>query len=135
MKSPARLYTVAAGALLVLQGSATLLFRLYPPLDRAFPQLLAVTQMAPVHSLMHILSGALGLGLAWRGGARGALWFAAVFGAYYAGLALYGFATRQATVLQLQPFDHPVHLFIGGIGLAAAGLEIILRRSKVKESA
>lgn len=57
MKHLARLYTAISGILLLLQGTSTLAFRLYPSLDRAFPQLLAVTQMVPAHSILHILTG------------------------------------------------------------------------------
>lgn len=121
MKSPTRLYTAVAGIFLLLQGVSTLAFRLVPSLDAAFPQLLAVTQMVPIHSTLHIITGILALFVLFRGGEKGSLWFSLGFGAFYTGLALYGFLTHMPTLFQLQPFDHPFHLLLGGLGLAAAG--------------
>src|SRR4029453_13658011 len=60
-KDPAHLYTAIAGTFLLLQGTSTLAFRLYPPLDQAFPALLGVTQMVPPHSILHILTGVVAL--------------------------------------------------------------------------
>jgi hypothetical protein len=122
IKQPARLYTALIGIFLLLQGTSTLAFRLYPPLDQAFPQLLAVTQMIPPHSTLHILTGLLALAVLYWGSERGAFWFAAGFGLFYIGLALFGMLTLQPTVFGLQPFDHPFHILVGGLGLAAAGL-------------
>ena len=122
IKQPARLYTLIAGLFLLAQGISTLAFRLYPPLDQAFPQLLAVTQMVPPHSLLHILTGLLALAALFWGGERGVLWFAAAFGLFYPALALYGMITMQPTVFRLQSFDHPFHLLLGVLGLVAAGI-------------
>lgn len=121
MKNPTRLYTAVAGIFLLLQGTSTLAFRLIPSLDRTFPQLLSVTQMVPIHSALHIITGILALVVLFRGGQPGAFWFAAGFGAFYTGLALYGFITHTPTVFHLQMFDHPFHLVLGLLGLAAAG--------------
>jgi hypothetical protein len=123
IKQPARLYTTIAGIFLLLQGVSTLAFRLYPALDRAFPQLLAVTQMVPPHSTLHILSGVLALAVLYWGGERGIWWFATGFGGFYTGLGVFGMLTMQPTVLGMQPFDHFFHLLLGGLGLAAAGIQ------------
>jgi hypothetical protein len=122
IRQPARLYTAIAGIFLLAQGISTLVFRLYPPLDQAFPQLLAVTQMVPPHSMLHILTGLLALAALYWGGERGVFWFAAGFGLFYTLLALYGMMTMQPTVFRLQSFDHPFHLLLGVLGLAAAGI-------------
>jgi hypothetical protein len=45
----------------LLQGASTLAFRLYPPLDRAFPLLLDLTRMIPSHSLLHLGTGLIAL--------------------------------------------------------------------------
>lgn len=129
MKNPTRLYTSVLGIFLLLQGTSTLAFRLFPPLDKAFPQLLAVTQMVPAHSALHILTGILACVILFRGEGRGVLWFSVGFGAFYTGLALYGFITQAHTIFGLQPFDHPIHLLIGLLGLAAAGISFFYRRS------
>lgn len=121
MLNPTRIYTAVAGIFLLLQGTSTLVFRLYPPFDEVFPQLLATTQMVPTHSILHIITGLLALVILFRGGERGALWFSFGFGAFYTGLALYGYITHAATVFHLQTFDHPFHLLLGLLGLVAAG--------------
>jgi hypothetical protein len=122
IKQPTRLYTAIAGIFLLLQGTSTLTFRLYPPLDQAFPVLLDLTRMIPPHSVLHILTGILALVVLFRGGERGAYWFAAGFGLFYTVLAFFGMITTQPTVLGLQPFDHPFHFLLGGLGLVAAGI-------------
>jgi hypothetical protein len=91
-------YTLASGGFLLLQGISTLLFRLVPALDAAFPALLATTHMMPAHSALHIITGVLALAVVRWGGTRGMWWFA----------------------LGLQPFDHPFHLVAGLPGLLAA---------------
>jgi hypothetical protein len=122
MRSPIRFYTAFSGIFLLLQGISTLAFRLFPALDEAFPALLSITQMVPVHSTLHILTGIVALAILFRGGERGAFWFAAGFGVFYTGLALFGMITHHPTILQLQPFDHPFHLFLGAWGLLVAAL-------------
>jgi len=128
-------YVWVSGGFLLLQGSSTLLFRLVPPLNQAFPALLDVTQMTPVHSLLHIVTGLLALAILWAGGARGAWWFALGFGLFYTSLGLAGQITGQTFGLGLQPFDHAFHLLAGVPGLlaAAAGYRpLILRRETGK---
>ena len=122
MRSPTRFYTAFSGIFLLLQGTSTLAFRLFPALDEAFPALLSLTQMVHVHSTLHILTGITALAILFRGGERGAFWFAAGFGTFYTGLALFGMITHHPTILSLQPFDHPIHLFLGAWGLLVAGL-------------
>ena len=64
-------YTLVVGGFLLLQGTSTLLFRLVPALDAAFPALLGTTNMIPIHSLLHITTGVLALAVIRWGGARG----------------------------------------------------------------
>ena len=124
IKQPTHLYTLVAGLFLLLQGTSTLAFRLFPALDQAFPTLLSITRMIPAHSILHILTGILALVVLFCGGERGPFWFAAGFGAFYIGLAFFGMITKHPTVLGLQPFDHPFHLLLGGLGLLAVGLNL-----------
>lgn len=124
MKQPTRFYTAFSGIFLLVQGTSTLAFRLFPALDQAFPQLLGVTQMIPSHSILHIVTGIIALSVLFRGGERGAFWFASGFGIFYTGLALFGYVTHMPNILGLQPFDHPFHLFLGLWGLIVAGLYI-----------
>ena len=130
MKGATRFYTAFSGIFLLLQGISTLTFRLFPALDEAFPSLLSVTQMVPVHSILHILTGIAALLVLFRGGERGTLLFAAGFGAFYTGLALYGMITHHPTILRLQPFDHPFHLFLGAWGLLVGGLYFYRSQSR-----
>jgi hypothetical protein len=114
-------YTWAVGGFLLLQGASTLLFRLVPAFDHAFPGLLAVTQMIPIHSLLHIGTGLLALAVI-RYGGRGPWWFALGFGSFYTLLGLAGQLSGSQFGLGLQPFDHPFHLVAGVPGLLAAAL-------------
>lgn len=122
--SCARTYTFTGGVFLLLQGASTLAFRLSPKLDAMCPQLLATTGMMPAHSTLHIVSGIVALALFWRGGARGVLGFAAIFGALYTALAIFGWLAGDPTFLHLQPFDHAFHLGFGTLGMLAAWLTI-----------
>ena len=132
--SPTRLYTAIAGVFLLLQGTSTLAFRLFPALDQAFPALLAITHMIPPHSILHILTGILALLVLLRGAERGSFWFAAGFGGFYIGLALVAMMTGHPTILGLQPFDHSFHFLLGGLGLLAVGLDL-LRTQRTKKAA
>jgi hypothetical protein len=104
-------------------------------LDRAFPPLLAITQMVPIHSTLHILTGLIALAVLYRGGERGAFWFAAGFGSFYTGLAIYGMVSMDPTVFELKPFDHPFHLLLGAAGLIVAGIAYYRTNRKQKEMA
>jgi hypothetical protein len=115
-------YTWVSGGFLLLQGTSTLLFRLVPALDMAFPALLGTTHMIPIHSVLHILTGALALAVIAWGGRAGPWWFALGFGAFYTLLGITGLITGSTLGLGLQPFDHPFHLLAGLPGLLAAAL-------------
>lgn len=128
---PAGLYTAVAGIFLLLQGTSTLAFRLFPALDQAFPQLLSITQMIPLHSLLHIFTGILALAVILRG-KEGSFWFSLGFGLFYTALALFGLLMGHPTLLGLQPFDHPFHLLLGGLGLLAAGLQRQKRKGAMR---
>ena len=121
MKDPTRIVTAFSGIFLLIQGTSTLTFRLIPALDEAFPALLAHTKMIPAHSILHIITGVSALILFFRGEPGGTFWFALLFGAFYFGLAVFGILTGHATMLGLQPFDHPFHLALGGLGFLAVG--------------
>ena len=115
-------YTLIVGGFLLLQGASTLLFRLVPALDAAFPALLGTTRMIPIHSMLHITTGVLALAVIRWGGPRGAWWYALGFGLFYTLLGLSGLLIGDVLGLGLQPFDHPFHLVAGVPGLLAAAL-------------
>ena len=132
MKDPTRFYTAFSGIFLLLQGTSTLAFRLFPSLDEAFPALLAITQMVPTHSILHILTGVIALIVLLRGGERSTFWFALLFGAFYFGLAVFGMVTGDATMLRLQPFDHPFHFALGALGFLAVGVALYQSQKRGK---
>jgi len=125
---PARFYTLSVGVILLLQGVSTLVFYLSPPLNRAFPLLLEMTRMIPAHSILHICTGLIGLWAYFMAGPRAPFWFALLFGAFYLNLGIVGYVTGYQLCLGLQPFDHPFHIAIGGLGLVAAGTDAALAR-------
>lgn len=134
MNEPTRFYTAFSGIFLLIQGTSTLAFRLFPALDQAFPALLSITQMIPVHSTLHILTGILALIALFRGGQSGTFWFAAGFGIFYTSLALFGMITYRPTILRLQSFDHPFHLFLGLWGILVSGLYSYRSQGRKSES-
>ena len=123
MKQPARLYTAVAGIFLLLQGTSTLIFRLVPSLDQAFPALLATTHMIPMHSALHIVTGLLAVAILYRNKGREAFLFSLGFGLFYLLLGLSGMLSGHPMGLGLQPFDHPIHLALGIVGIFTAFLE------------
>jgi hypothetical protein len=125
--NPTRLYTWIASVGLFLQGASTLTALLVPTVDRAMPGLLEQTQMIPAHSVLHILSGLLGLA-ALRAGSFGTRSFALGFGLFYVGLGIAGGTGTHQFGLGLKPFDHPFHFVLGGFGLIAVAVELIWAR-------
>jgi hypothetical protein len=121
--TPTRLYTWVASLGLLAQGGSTLAALLVPALDRAMPGLLQETQMVVPHSLLHIVTGLLGLAALAAGGLGGTVWprrFAIGFGLFYVALGIAGERSGLPLCLSLKPFDHPFHAVLGGIGLLAA---------------
>ncbi len=117
-----RAYAWFAGVFLLLQGSSTLAFRLVPALDRAVPALLEQTRMVPAHSVLHIVTALLAFATLRWGNVFG---FALGFGLFYVALAVSGWFSGSELCLGLQPFDHPFHLLLGGLGLLAVGARYV----------
>lgn len=135
-RSPARTYAWFCALFLLLQGASTLAARLFPAVDRAIPLLLASTRMVPRHSVLHIATALLAFA-ALAIGARGAWWFAVLFGSFYAALGAIGAIGAidasglpgggraedlcgVTAALGLQAFDHPFHVLLGLLGILAA---------------
>ena len=119
--NPSRGYAWFCGIFLLLQGGTTLAARLVPAVDRAFPFLLRTTRMVPLHSALHIATALLAF-LVLALGDRATRRFALLFGAFYALLGVLGLATGHAMGLGLQAFDHPFHIVLGLLGIAAAAM-------------
>ena len=126
---PTRLYIWFASLGLFLQGAVTLAALLVPAVDRVLPFVLEQTKMIPAHSTLHIVSGLIGFAVLRFGGATGVWWFALLFGLFYAGLAVFGAVIGHPLGLGLQPFDHPFHLALGGLGLIAVLVEYLWPRT------
>ena len=120
MKSPARLYTAVYGFLGVFQATLSFAFYFFPTFDQAIPFLQAIPHMIPIHSTLHLVTSILAIVIFYRGGERGAFWFAFGFGLFYTALGLAGWLSGQQLGLGLMPFDHPFHLFLGTLALLAA---------------
>jgi len=81
--------------------------------------------MIPVHSNLHLVRSLIAIGIFFRGGERGSFWFCLGFGLFYTALGVAGWLTGQQYGLGLKPFDHPFHLFLGGLALLAAAPTLI----------
>jgi hypothetical protein len=123
-----RVYTWVASIGLFLQGASTLIARLVPEVDRAFPALLQESKMIPSHSMLHIVSGLIGFALLAYGGEAGARRFALGFGLFYVALAIAGATSGHHFGIGLQPFDHSFHATLGGAGLLAVIIDSIWGR-------
>jgi hypothetical protein len=126
-----RAYTWFVGLFLLAQGLSTLAARLLPAVDAMFPALLEHTRMVPSHSLLHVGTALAAFAVLRWGAARARLRFALGFGLFYVALALVGMGTGSGLGLGLQPFDHPFHLLLGGLGLLAAALDARRGRPRV----
>ena len=125
IKQPARLYTAVYGYVGLFQAVLSYAFHFFPNLDHALPFLQAVPHMIPIHSTLHFVTAILAIVIFHRGGERGAFWFAFGFGLFYTSLGLAGWLTGLQFGLGLQPFDHPFHLFLGGLALLAAAPTLV----------
>lgn len=113
-----RWFAIFCAVFLLAQGLSTLVARQVAAVDRAVPWLLATTHMQPLHSMLHIATALLAVAVL-RAGARATWWFAAGFGGFYLTLGVVGVLSGRGLGLHLQPFDHPFHLLLGGLGVAA----------------
>jgi len=120
IKQPVRLYTLVYGVFGGIQGISSLARSLYPSLDQTFPVLLVIPHMIPVHSTLHLVTAIVALVIFFRGEERSAFWFTFAFGLFYFGLGFAGLLSGHQFGLGLEPFDHPIHIFIGALGLLAA---------------
>lgn len=125
IKNPARLYTGVFGFLGVFQAMLSYGFHFFPALDQAIPFLQAIPHMIVIHSTLHLVSSLIAIAVFFRGGDRGAFWFAFGFGLFYTILGVVGWLTGLQFGLGLKPFDHPFHVFIGALALLAAAPTLI----------
>ena len=117
------------------QGGSTLAALLVPAVDRAVPALLQETQMVTSHSLLHIVTGLLGLATLAFGGTAWPRRFAIGFGLFYVALGIAGERSGQPLGLGLKAFDHSFHAVLGGFGLLAAGIDSMRARRAARRLA
>jgi hypothetical protein len=122
-ESPARLYALVVGAVLVVAGIVGFFysssFGSPGNVDAAF----GILDVNAWHNIVHLASGAVGL-LAWQMGR--AREYALGFGAVYTVVAIWGFIIGDGdSILGFLPVnteDNVLHLLIGLTGLAAGAL-------------
>jgi hypothetical protein len=121
-QSPARLYALIFGAVLVLAG----IIGFFYSSDFASPgrvsPVLGILDVNGWHNVVHIVTGVLGLA-AYAAGAYAARTYALALGAIYIVVAVWGFIVGDGgAILGFLPVnteDNVLHLIIGLVGLAA----------------
>ena len=123
-QSPARLYALLVGAVLVVAGIIGFFYESEFTNDESVRDaVLGILDVNGWHNLVHIATGALGLA-AFAAGADAARTYALGLGAVYIAVAVWGFAVGDGeSILSIVPVnteDNVLHLLIGLAGLAAA---------------
>jgi len=121
--SPARLYALVFGAVLVLAGIIGFFYESKFTDDESVRDaVFGILDVNGWHNVVHIASGALGL-LAFAGGAYAARTYAFGLGAVYIVVAIWGFIVGDGdSILSIVPVnteDNVLHLLIGIAGLGA----------------
>jgi len=121
--SPARLYALVFGAVLVLAGIIGFFYESKFTDDESVRDaVFGILDVNGWHNVVHIATGALGL-LAFAGGAYAARAYAFGLGAVYIVVAIWGFIVGDGdSILSIVPVnteDNVLHLLIGIAGLGA----------------
>ncbi|HUY75916.1 MAG TPA: DUF4383 domain-containing protein [Ktedonobacterales bacterium] len=95
MSGLARMYATVLGAVLTLVGALGFIPALAPN-----GNLLGIFAIDPVHNIVHLLSGIVGLAVAYVANGAYSRWYAGIFGAVYALVTIIGFIQGN-TVLGL----------------------------------
>ena len=121
--SPARLYALVFGVVLVVAGIIGFFYESTFTDDKSVRDaVFGILDVNGWHNLVHIATGALGL-IAFGAGAYAARTYAFGLGAVYIVVAVWGFAVGDGdSILSVVPVnteDNVLHLLIGVAGLAA----------------
>jgi uncharacterized protein (UPF0333 family) len=121
--SPARLYALVFGAVLVVAGIIGFFYESKFTDDQSVREaVFGILDVNGWHNVVHIATGALGL-LAFAGGAYAARAYAFGLGAVYIVVAIWGFIVGDGdSILSIVPVnteDNVLHLLIGLAGLGA----------------
>lgn len=117
--SPARLYATLIGAFLVVFGIIGFFYSASFGSPGNVDEALGAFACNGWVNLLHVATGAIGLLVV----GRAVRTYALVLGAFYAALAIWGFATAGETVFNLLPTgtgNNTLHLVLGLLGLLAA---------------
>ena len=123
--SPARLYCLLVGAVLVIAGIIGFFYEASFATGDSIRthDVFGVLSVNGWHNLVHILAGVLGL-LAYGAGAYAARTYAMTMGVLFLTLAVWGFVVGDGdSVLSIIPVnteDNILHLLLGVAGLGAA---------------
>jgi hypothetical protein len=119
-QSPARLYALVLGAVLVIAGAVGFLYSSSFGSPGDVDSVFGILDVNAWHNLVHIVTGVLGL-LAWRYGS--AREYALGLGLVYVLVAIWGFVIGDGeSILGFIPInteDNVLHVVIGLAGLAA----------------
>jgi Domain of unknown function (DUF4383) len=118
-RSPARLYATAVGAGLVVIGIVGFFYSASFGSPGEVKDAFGVFAVNGWDNVLHILTGVLGLLAADYASRRYSLWL----GAFYVGLALWGFTIGDEAILGFLPVnagDNLLHLVLGALGVLAA---------------
>ncbi len=115
MTNIAKLYAQLLGIVLTAVGILGFVPALTPDNN-----LLGIFAINPMHNVIHLLSGVVGLAAGFLGSGQYARWYAGVFGAVYALVTIIGFI-QMTTVLGLIPVnlaDNLLHTLVAIASLA-----------------
>jgi hypothetical protein len=118
--SPARLYASAVGATLVVAGIVGFFYSSSFGSPGKVDDVFGVFAVNGWSNVLHVLTGALGLFVA----GYASRWYSLWLGAFYAGLAFWGFALGPGeAILGFLPVGTGInllHLVLGALGVVAA---------------
>lgn len=114
MSNIAKLYAQVLGAVLTLVGILGFVGPLAPN-----GNLLGIFAIDPLHNIIHVLSGVVGLAAAFAAGGRYARLYAGVFGAVYGLVTVVGFVqgTTVLGLINVNLADNVLHLLIAAASL------------------
>lgn len=125
-KSPAQLYALVVGALLVAVGIIGFFYSAAFGTPGNTELVIGLLGVNGWHNLVHLATGALGLVV--MGSATSARAYALVLGVIYVALAIWGLILGSGeSILGLVPINGPddlLHLLLGVLGLAAGAASL-----------
>jgi hypothetical protein len=116
MNNIAKMYAQVLGAVLTLVGILGFIPALAPN-----GNLLGIFAIDPLHNVIHLLSGIVGLATGFAAGGAYARWYAGIFGAVYALVTIVGFV-QGTTVLGLITVNTADNVLHTAIALASLGV-------------